>query len=130
MRIPNIQDNQRYLCVYMYILLGKSQILGKFISLGLFLLQDTAGSTAFVEEYPKYSSDLGLEMASDLNKEGNILNTQVNCPKVTVKWQSLPYQHRKSPNLQGQSLCHCMLIEEINQNFFHSNFSARQRHTG
>ena len=51
-RIPNIWDNQRYLCVYMYILLRKSQILGKFISLGLFLLQDTAGSTAFNVEYP------------------------------------------------------------------------------
>ena len=38
----------------MYILLRKFQILGKLISLGLFLLQDTAGSTTFDVEYSEY----------------------------------------------------------------------------
>ena len=54
----------------MYIHLGKPQIIGKFIRLGLFLLQDTAGSTAIVK-YIEYSSDL----------ERNNLNTQEIHPK-------------------------------------------------
>ena len=54
-RILKIHGNQRYLSMYVYIALGKVQILGKFISLGLFLLQDTAGSTAFNVDYARYS---------------------------------------------------------------------------
>ena len=42
----------------MSIHLGKSQRIGKFIRLGLFLLQDTAGSAATIE-YIEYSLDLG-----------------------------------------------------------------------
>ena len=90
MRILNIWENQRYLCVYMYIHLGKFQILGKFIGLGLFLLQDTAGSTG-IWDYPEYSSDLSI----DLDKEAN----NPKSPKVAVKWQNLPNQHRIFPNL-------------------------------
>ena len=41
--------------MYLYIALRKSRILGNFIRLGLFLLQDTPGSTAFDEEYSEYS---------------------------------------------------------------------------
>ena len=62
----------------MYIELRKFQILGKSISLGLFLLQDTAGSTAFDVEYSKYSFFFGLVY---LIMGGNIPNIQVNCPK-------------------------------------------------
>ena len=125
MRIPNIWDNWRYLCVYMYILLGKSQILRKFISLGLFLLQDTAGSTAFNVEYPWIFTLFRLVY---LIMGVNILNTQVNCSKVAVKWQSLPYQPRKFPNL-WDCPAQCMLNTEKLIKIFHSNFSARQRHT-
>ena len=42
----------------MYIHLGKSQIIGKFIRLGLFLLQNTAESAATIE-YIKYLLDSG-----------------------------------------------------------------------
>ena len=42
----------------MYIPLEKFQIIGKFIRLGLFPLQDTAGSTAIVE-YIRYLLDSG-----------------------------------------------------------------------
>ena len=54
-RIPNIQSNERYLCIYMYIALRKYRILWKFISLHLFFLQHTAGFTAPINEYPEYS---------------------------------------------------------------------------
>ena len=51
---------------------------------------------------------------SDHDKVGaNILNNWVNCPKVAVKWQSLPYQYRKSPNLQDN---HCVIAHLIQEN--------------
>ena len=53
----------------MYILLGKSQKLWKFIGLGLFLLQDRAGSTV-VEEYPKYLSDSGSDSVQTSTRKG------------------------------------------------------------
>ena len=81
----------------MYIHLGKSHIIKKFIRLGLFLLQDTAGSAATVE-YIKYSLDSGR----------NNLNTQENCPKVAMKWQNLPDQHRKPPIFWDN---HCVIVQ-------------------
>ena len=44
-----------------------------FIRLGLFLFQkclDTAGCTAFIEEYPKYSHYLGLSIILFLDLDG------------------------------------------------------------
>ena len=58
MRIPKIWVNQRDSHVLKCFLSGKPQIIGKFIRLGLFLLQDTAGSTANFE-YIEYSWDSG-----------------------------------------------------------------------
>ena len=69
MRIPNIQNNQRYLCVYMYILLGKPQIIGKFIGLGLFLLQDMAGCTV-IGEYAEYSLDSEPDLVQTSTRKG------------------------------------------------------------
>ena len=60
----------------MHIHLGKTQIIGKFIRLGLFLLQDTTGSTAIIE-YIKYL----LDSVIGLNEEGNNSNTQEIHPK-------------------------------------------------
>ena len=58
-RILNIWNNLGYLCTHMYIVLGITQIIGKFICLGLFLITGIAGCTAFVVEYPEYSHYLG-----------------------------------------------------------------------
>ena len=101
----------------MYICLGKSRIIGKFIRLGLFLLQDTAGSAATVE-YIEYSLDLGR----------NNPNTQENCPKVAVKWQKIARPAKEIPQFLGQSLCYCAVIEKLII-IFCSNFLAMQRHS-
>ena len=72
--------------MYIYVhLIGKIPNNWEFIRLGLFLLQDTAGSVASLE-YIKYSLDLGK----------NNPNTQESCQKVAVNWQKLPDQHRNS----------------------------------
>ena len=54
-----------YICTFSW----ENQILGKFISLGLFLLQDTAGSTV-VKEYLKYLSDSGSDLVQTLTRKG------------------------------------------------------------
>ena len=103
----------------MYILLGKSRILRKFISLGLFLLQDTAGSTAFVGEYPKYSSDSGSEMAHTLTRKGisQIIGKITQSSSKMAKF-AIPAQ--ETPKSLGQ---YCVLIEKQSRFFCSQPFS-------
>ena len=107
MRIPNIWDNQRYLCTLKCFLSGKSQIIGKFIRLGLFLLQDTAGSTATITEYIEYSLDLeGLTQIF-----GKFIKSSSEMAKIARPAQ-------ETPKFLEQSLCYCTLIEKTNHKFF------------
>ena len=101
---------------HMYILLGKSQILWKFINLGLFMLQDTAGSTAFVEEYPEYLSDLGPKRLQTLTRKGisQILGLIAQSSSEMAK---SPILAQETPKSSGQSLSLCT-DREINQNFW------------
>ena len=96
----------------MYILLGKSQILRKLISLGLFLLQDAAGATAFVGEYPEYSSDSGPKRLQTLTRKGisQKLGLIAQSSSEIAKF-SIPAQ--EIPKSLGQSLCHCTLIKKL-----------------
>ena len=116
MRILNIWDNQRYLCIYMYIHLRKPRIIGKFIRLGLFLLQDTAGSAATVE-YIEYLLDLG-RITQILRK---IAQSSSEMAKIARPAQEIP-------KFLGQSLCYCVLIEKLII-IFRSNFLAIRRHS-
>ena len=64
-------QSEIFVCIYVHSL-GKilnTQFL-KFIRLDLFLLQDTAGSTAIVQEYPEYSLDSGLGMVQTSTRRG------------------------------------------------------------
>ena len=106
----------------MYIGLGKSQILGKFIRLGLFLLQDTAGSTAIVE-YTEYSLDSGI----DLDKVGNNLNTW-KIAQSSSEMAKIARSAQEIPKFLGQLLCYCALIEKL-ITIFRSNLLAIQRHS-
>ena len=71
----------------MYICLGKSRIIGKFIRLGLFLLQDTAGSTAIVE-YIEYLLDSGSnnpntwEIAQSSSEMAKIAQASTGNPRI------------------------------------------------
>ena len=100
----------------MYICLGKSGIIGKFIRLGLFLLQDTAGSVATIE-YIEYSLDSG-RITQILRK---IIRGSSEMAKIARPAQ-------KTPKFLGQLPCYCVLIEKLSI-IFHSNFLAIQRHS-
>ena len=88
---------------------GKSQIIGKFIRLGLFLLQDTAGSAATIE-YIDYLLDLG-RITQILRK---IVKSSSEMAKIARPAQ-------ETPKFSGQSLCYCMLIEKLTKKIC-SNF--------
>ena len=102
MRILNIQNNRRDSHVIKCFLLGKPRIIGKFIRLDLFLLQDTAGSTANVE-YVEYLQDLG-RLTQIL---GKIIKSSSEMAKI-----ARPVQ--KISEFSEQSLYYCALIEKIN----------------
>ena len=114
--LGDICVNTCYIATWYSWIFGK---LCKFISLGLIFLQDTAGSTAFVKEYPEYLPylDLSIILFLDLNRGGEIPNIQVCFPKVAVKWQSWPHQHRKIPNFWDWA-AKCMCCKEINKIFY------------
>ena len=82
-----------------------------FIGLGLFLLQDTAGSTAIVE-YPKYLLDFGV----DLDKEGNNPNTQKNHPKYQQNGKNCQISKVNS-QIFGTIPVSLLADREINHNF-------------
>ena len=102
MRISNIWDNQRDSHVLKCFLLGEPRIIGKFIRLDLFLLQDTAGSSANIE-YIKYSWDLG-RTTQILRK---VIKSSSEMAKITRPAQEIS-------KFSEQSLYYCMLIEKIN----------------
>ena len=106
MRITSIWDNQRYLHTLTCSLLGKLQIIGKFIRLDLFFLQDTAGSAPTIE-YIEYS--LNLEGTTRILKK--IIKSSSEMAKIAKPAQ-------ETSKYLGKSLCNCGLIEKINQNFF------------
>ena len=106
MRIPNIWDNQRYLHVLKCFLLGKPRIIGKFIRLDLFFLQDTAGSTANIE-YIEYSLDSGRTTRI----LGKIIKSSSEMAKIARPVQEIS-------EFLEQSLYYCTLIEKINKFLF------------
>ena len=111
MRIPNIQDNLTYSQLLRHFLLGKPRILGKFIRLDLFLLQDTAGSAA-TGEYIEYSIDSG--------RTTQIFEKIIKSSSEMAK-MSRPVQGISK--FLEQSLYYCTLIEKINKNSFVVIFS-------
>ena len=90
-------------------------MIGKFIRLGLFLLQDTAGSAAI--KYIKYLQDSG-RITRILRK---IAQSSNEMAKIARPAQEIP-------EFLGQSLCYCALIEELIK-IFRTNFLAIQRHS-
>ena len=111
MRILNIQDNQRYSYVVKCFFSGKPQIIGKFIRLDLFLLQDRAGSTANTE-YIEYLLDLG-RTTRILRK---IVKSSSEMAKIARPVQEIS-------EFLEQSLYYCALIEKINNFLFVKIFS-------
>ena len=111
MRIPSIQNNQRYLCTLKCFLSGKSQIIRKFIRLGLFFIQDTAGSSATIK-YIEYSLD-SERIAQIL---GKIIKSNSGMAKIARPAE-------ETPKFLAQWPCNCALIEKINHIFFVVIFS-------
>ena len=95
------EESERFACTLAF-LLGKTQIIRKFIRLDLFFLQDTAGSTANTE-YIDYLMD-SREITRIL---GKIIKRSSEMAKIIIPVQE------NSENLE-QSLYFCALIEKIN----------------
>ena len=103
MRILNIRDTQRDSHVLKCFPSGKSRIIGKFIRLDLFLLQDTAGSAA-AGEYIEYSMDSGRTTRI----LGKIIKSSSEMAKIARPVQEIS-------EFLEQSLYFCTLIEKINK---------------
>ena len=105
--------------IYRYIVLRKSQILEKFISLGLFLLQVTAGFTVFVEEYPEYTfySDLSIILFLDLDRGGK---SQISLS--SSKMAKFATASLENPEFSGLD-CKMHTIKKINHKFLIEFFS-------
>ena len=103
MRILNIWNNQRDSHVLKHFFSGKPQIIGKFIRLDLFLLQDTAGSTANFE-YIDYSQDSGKNNPNTLGKSS----------KRSSEMAKIARPVQEISEFSEQSLYYCALIEKIN----------------
>ena len=102
MRILNIWNNQTDSHVLKHFLSGKPPIIGKFIRLDLFLLQDTAGSTADLE-YIDYLLDSG-RITQIL---GKIIRRSSEMAKIARPVQEIS-------EVSEQSLHYCTLMEKIN----------------
>ena len=91
--------------------LGKPQIIGKFIRLDLFFLQDTAGSAATIE-YIEYLLDMGRTTRI----LGKIIKSSSEMAKIARPVQEIS-------EFSEHSLYLCVLIEKINKFLFVVIFS-------